>query len=114
MTDDDIWIDDPTSSHYNRWIRGKTDAKSFERMRSDDDQQYAAGAVVEYNTDPVIPGRGSAIFLHCWGDPQTPTSGCIALARDDLLRLLAWLDRAQQPRIALMVADEAPSSRQRP
>ncbi|MFN8929015.1 MAG: L,D-transpeptidase family protein [Alphaproteobacteria bacterium] len=42
-----------------------------------------------YNDDPVIPGRGSAIFLHLAQPDWRGTEGCIAIARADMLELLA-------------------------
>ena len=40
----------------------------------------AVAAVLEHNTDPVVPGMGSAIFLHVWSAPGQSTSGCVAAA----------------------------------
>jgi L,D-peptidoglycan transpeptidase YkuD (ErfK/YbiS/YcfS/YnhG family) len=42
-----------------------------------------------HNVDPVVAGMGSAIFLHLTRPERTPTEGCIALDRPDLLALLA-------------------------
>ncbi len=97
MTPDDIWVDDPASPDYNRLNRrGETRAGSFEDMVLPDNR-YKYGIVIEYNTDPVIPGYGSAIFLHVWKDVKTPTSGCIAVSETDILKLLRWLDPAKKP-----------------
>ena len=99
-TADDFWVDDPESPQYNRWVHGKPEARSFERLRRDDDL-YRYAAVIGYNTDPVLPGRGSAIFLHVWSGPESPTAGCVALAEADVLRLLRWLDRGRRPVVVL-------------
>ncbi len=97
-TADDFWVDDPGSPQYNRWIHGKPEAKSFEKLRID---AYRYAAAVEYNTDPVVPGHGSAIFLHVWSGPDKPTSGCVALAEADVKKLLGWLDKRRHPAIVL-------------
>ena len=47
--------------------------------------------VIGYNTGPVVPGKGSAIFLHCARPDFSPTEGCIAVARDALASLLGLL-----------------------
>jgi L,D-peptidoglycan transpeptidase YkuD (ErfK/YbiS/YcfS/YnhG family) len=52
---------------------------------------YDLVVVIGYNTDPVVPGRGSAIFLHVAREDFSPTAGCIAIARDVLVRLLGLL-----------------------
>ena len=47
--------------------------------------------LIGYNTDPPVPGRGSAIFLHVATPGFSPTAGCIAVAGDVLARLLGLL-----------------------
>jgi L,D-peptidoglycan transpeptidase YkuD (ErfK/YbiS/YcfS/YnhG family) len=97
-TADDFWVDDADSPRYNRWVHGKPAAKSFEKLLQ---PAYKYAAVIEYNTDPVVPGAGSAIFLHVWSGPDRPTAGCVALAEADLKVLLKWLDRRRKPVILL-------------
>ena len=70
------------------------------------DGLYQLGVVVGYNTDPVIAGRGSAIFMHVWKGPGQSTSGCVAMALSDLERVVGWLDPARQPRIIIGVRGE--------
>jgi L,D-peptidoglycan transpeptidase YkuD (ErfK/YbiS/YcfS/YnhG family) len=50
---------------------------------------------------PIVPGRGSGIFLHV----QTggPTNGCVSLRRPDLVRVLRWLSPAASPQISILV-----------
>lgn len=98
--DEDVWIDEPSSPRYNQWVRGIPVKESHEKMRRDD-HLYRLGVVVGYNTDPVVAGRGSAIFLHIWKGPGQPTAGCVAMAESDLERIVAWLDPAQKPQIIL-------------
>ena len=57
-------------------------------FRSRDDAVYDVIVEVGYNDDPVKPGLGSAIFVHVARPGFEPTEGCVALALDDLLRLL--------------------------
>lgn len=95
-TDSDLWVDDPKSQDYNRWVRSPTHAASFEHMKRQDDL-YKLGAVIEYNMDPIVPGHGSAIFLHIWNGEGRPTAGCVALAENDVAEILKWLDRAKSP-----------------
>jgi L,D-peptidoglycan transpeptidase YkuD (ErfK/YbiS/YcfS/YnhG family) len=45
--------------------------------------------VIRYNAGPVVPGRGSAIFLHV--DTGRATNGCVSLRRPNLIRLLRRL-----------------------
>lgn len=94
---DDLWVDDASSPDYNRWVRrGETSASSFEVMRLDDDR-YKYVIVMEYNTDPVVPGAGSAIFIHVRRGENLPTLGCVALSEGDILKILAWLDPQASP-----------------
>ena len=101
MTRSDIWVDDPASPDYNRLKkRGETKANSFEDMVLPDDR-YKYGIVIRYNMDEVVPGHGSAIFLHVWKDAKTPTSGCVAISEENIVKLLKWLDPGKRPVIML-------------
>jgi L,D-peptidoglycan transpeptidase YkuD (ErfK/YbiS/YcfS/YnhG family) len=103
-TADDFWVDDPDSPQYNRWVHGKPDAKSFEKLRRDDDA-YKYAAVIEYNTDPIAPGKGSAIFLHVWRSAGGSTDGCVAVLDQNMPYLLRWLDRRLNPVIVITEPD---------
>ena len=96
---DDIWVDDINAEDYNRWTKKqKTHAASYEMMKRDDDL-YKYGIVIEYNTNPVIKGNGSAIFLHTWKGKGIPTAGCVAVSEENLIKILEWLDPAASPLI---------------
>lgn len=103
--DSDIWVDDSNSPDYNRWGRkGETSATSFEQMKLNDDR-YKYGIVIEYNTDPVVKGAGSAIFIHVRCEEHLPTQGCVALAENDILRVLGWLEPQEKPLAILGTRD---------
>jgi len=103
VTPDSYWVDDPTSASYNTWVEdnGSRDWNSAEHLSSFRDA-YAYALVIEYNMHPVVPGKGSAVFLHC-GDH--PTSGCIAILPADMLTLLKWLKADSNAHI--LIADVA-------
>jgi L,D-peptidoglycan transpeptidase YkuD (ErfK/YbiS/YcfS/YnhG family) len=61
--------------------------------------QYDYFAVIDFNRSPVVPGRGSAIFLHV--SIGAPTTGCVALPLADLLAVLRFLRPALHPMIAI-------------
>jgi L,D-peptidoglycan transpeptidase YkuD (ErfK/YbiS/YcfS/YnhG family) len=102
---DDLWVDDINADDYNRLVRKEeTHASSYEIMRRSDNL-YKYGIVIEYNTDPVIKGRGSAIFLHIWADSNVATGGCVAVSEENILRILEWLDPAAKPLIIMGTQD---------
>ncbi len=84
----DGWCDDPTDPLYNRPVRLPYAGCRDERMWRADGL-YDVVVVIGHNDDPVSPGMGSAIFLHVAKPDYRPTHGCIALARQDLLAILA-------------------------
>jgi len=100
VTEKDFWVDAPISPLYNQWVVGDAPEISHEVLRRQD-ELYKYAVVIEYNTDPVVPGMGSAIFLHVWRGAGEPTAGCVALSSDDVLRLLQWLDARWNPVILL-------------
>ncbi|WP_262692435.1 L,D-transpeptidase family protein [Kordiimonas aestuarii] len=80
------WCDDAESPHYNRLVRLPF-GPSHEKMWRDDDV-YDVVVVIGHNDAPVVPGLGSAIFMHVARGGFTPTEGCVALTLDDLTRFL--------------------------
>ncbi len=84
---DDGWCDDPANAAYNRPVRLPIDASAEALWR--DDAVYDIIGVLGWNDAPIEPGRGSAIFLHVAQPDYAPTAGCVALAPDDLRRVLA-------------------------
>ena len=89
LAPNDGWVDDPTDTNYNRLVPLPYPA-SAEQMWRDDDL-YDALVVIGYNLAPVIPGAGSAIFLHIATPDFAPTAGCVAVQKEVLLGLLPQL-----------------------
>ncbi|HWL48131.1 MAG TPA: L,D-transpeptidase family protein [Sphingomonadaceae bacterium] len=81
----DGWSDDPADPAYNRPVR-HPHRFSAERLWRDD-SLYDVIVILGHNDAPPVPGRGSAIFLHCRNGAR-PTEGCVAIAREALLGLL--------------------------
>jgi L,D-peptidoglycan transpeptidase YkuD (ErfK/YbiS/YcfS/YnhG family) len=104
-TDNDFWVDDVHSEDYNKWINGRSGTTSVEKMKREDDL-YKVGVVIEYNMNPIVRGKGSAIFLHVWRGDGKPTLGCVAMAEDKILRLLGWLDPGKRPLIIMGTESE--------
>ncbi len=115
VTPGTLCIDDPASASYNRIIDGPVanpDWQSREAMLREDGL-YRLGAVIGHNSDPVLPGAGSCVFLHLWWSPTAPTEGCTALAAEDLERVLRWLEPEAQP-VLIQLPGEEYRKRRRP
>jgi L,D-peptidoglycan transpeptidase YkuD (ErfK/YbiS/YcfS/YnhG family) len=89
----DWWDEDPGSPGYNRFrhvpcgVAPPFGGGSEALWRAT--VAYRELAVIEFNTSPVVPGRGSGMFLH--DDTGGPTNGCVSLPRPELLALLRRL-----------------------
>lgn len=102
-------VDDVNSFHYNRVVGrlqvGIFDWKSSEKML-EVGTQYDLGVFVAHNTYPVKKGDGSCIFLHIWKDASSPTSGCTAMERANLERILAWANPTRNPYLVQLPEEE--------
>jgi L,D-peptidoglycan transpeptidase YkuD (ErfK/YbiS/YcfS/YnhG family) len=89
IRDHDGWCDDPADCNYNRLVKlpSRRSAEGLKRA----DPLYDLVLVLGYNDRPRVRGKGSAIFVHLARPGFTPTDGCIALSRRDLIMLLAYL-----------------------
>ena len=93
-------IDDPNSEYYNQIVqRDKVESidwNSSEKMHQID-PEYKLGVVVNYNIETPKSGSGSCIFLHIWGAPSKPTSGCTAMSEMHMREIAYWLDKEKNP-----------------
>jgi len=102
----DWWVEDPRSPYYNRFRHERCNAAPQFRVTSEDLSRsptaYRHLAFLRYNTDPIVPGRGSGIFLHA--STGRPTLGCVSLELRNLVTLLRWLRPASSPLIVVGTA----------
>jgi len=80
------WCDDPSSKRYNRLI--KIPYKFSHEKLYRKDHIYDIVVILNYNMNPVVKKRGSAIFMHITKKNYLKTLGCIALKKNDLLEIL--------------------------
>jgi len=96
----DICVDDVHSAYYNTLVNTDTvsqkDWNSFEHMKANDDS-YEYGVWVRYNSDQIFSGDGSCIFLHVWAGSTSPTAGCTAMEKQNVITLIHWLDNKENP-----------------
>jgi L,D-peptidoglycan transpeptidase YkuD (ErfK/YbiS/YcfS/YnhG family) len=83
----DGWCDDPGDAAYNRRVTLPYAGRHERLWRADG--LYNLIGVLDWNTDPVVKYRGSAIFLHVAAADYAPTEGCVGLAAADLRACLA-------------------------
>ena len=86
------WVDDVNSIYYNQLVditRIEKDWSSAEHL-IEYPVQYEYAIEVKSNPEN-IPGKGSAIFLHCSNGKST--AGCVALMKEDVIKLLSKLDK---------------------
>ena len=86
----DGWCDDPKSKLYNQFIQFPFDASAETLYRSDD--LYDVLCVINYNTYPTVPGKGSAIFLHICKPNFEGTEGCVAIEKKNIIELVKRID----------------------
>jgi L,D-peptidoglycan transpeptidase YkuD (ErfK/YbiS/YcfS/YnhG family) len=97
LTPTDGWCDASGDPAYNQPVTLPYPASAEPLWR--EDGVYDIIVALGYNDAPVVPGRGSAIFLHIARPDYSPTEGCVALAQADLLAIL----ETATPRDALRI-----------
>lgn len=101
-------VDDVASAHYNTVVDKQSvtrvDWNSAEHMR--EVAQYKIGVIVGYNAAPPVKGRGSCIFLHIWGGPDSHTAGCTAFDEAKLRDLMMWLDPTKRPLVVQLTVND--------
>ena len=91
------WCDDAKSDYYNKQIIVNKKISHEKLYRKDN--VYDIIVVLNYNLNPTIKGKGSAIFLHVAKKNYNKTQGCIALKKNELINLLSKIKKNTQIKI---------------
>jgi L,D-peptidoglycan transpeptidase YkuD (ErfK/YbiS/YcfS/YnhG family) len=80
------WCDDSKSKFYNKLIKfpSKFNAEKFWLKEN----IYDVVLIINYNMNPVVKQKGSAIFLHIAKKNYLGTKGCIAISKKDMTLLI--------------------------
>jgi L,D-peptidoglycan transpeptidase YkuD (ErfK/YbiS/YcfS/YnhG family) len=108
VKDGDCWISDVTDGFYNQWVTRKQCGRQNEDLRRIAlVGPYQLALTTDYNSSPIVVGKGSAIFIHVHahdGAGRTkPTSGCVSVSRSVMKKLFALLDPAKNPRVTIRI-----------
>lgn len=103
ITEAEICIEDTASAYYNQLVNITAIQEEMGARESmlRQDGQYKWGIMVKQNM-PAEPGSGSCIFFHLWRARGSGTLGCTAMAEQDLLDLMEWLDPQKMPLLMQM------------
>ena len=86
---DDGWCDHPGDPNYNKLVKHPYPV-SAEHLWLDS-HVYDIIVIIGFNDDPVVQGKGSAVFLHLARDGYPHTAGCVAMTEHDLRAALAQI-----------------------
>ena len=91
------WCDDPKSKFYNKLVKlpSKFSHEKFYRK----DNIYNIVVVLDYNLNPIIKNKGSAIFIHVAKKNYKTTQGCLGLKQNDLIKLIRIIKKNQKIKI---------------
>ena len=85
------WCDDPNSHFYNQQISLPNKFGHEKLYRND--SLYDLILVLNYNVNPIIKNKGSAIFIHIAKKNYKKTKGCIALKKKHLIELISKIKK---------------------
>ena len=85
------WCDDPNSKHYNKLIKFPFKFSAEKLFRKDN--IYDIILVLNYNTNPIIAGKGSAIFIHIADKKYSKTLGCVAISKKDMREVIKKISK---------------------
>ena len=83
------WCDDPLSKNYNKLIKIPS-VYNYEKLYKKDNV-YDIILVLNYNMNPVVKNKGSAIFIHVTKANYKKTEGCVAIKKVHLLKIIKEL-----------------------
>ena len=83
--------DDITSKSYNKFVKLPFKHKAEKLYLKEN--IYDIIVIIDYNLKPIKKKKGSAIFLHVAKKNYSPTLGCIAVSKSDLINLISIINK---------------------
>ncbi len=85
------WCNDPKSKNYNKLIMFPSRYNAEKLYRKNN--IYDIIVVLDFNSNPVRKGKGSAIFLHISKRNYRSTEGCVAINKKDMKYVLKFIKK---------------------
>ncbi len=96
IDEDDYWDGDSNSPTYNTHVKGSQMTKEWlekgeyeHLIRYTNSYKYAA--MINYNVEPAVPNKGSAIFLHIPSPGSTSSAGCVVIPEEYMIKALEMM-----------------------
>ena len=91
VTDEHYWSGDQREGHHYNELVSIRELPGLDRSASEHiveyDTHYQYCLNISYN-DEGAPGRGSAIFLHCFDPGRPMTGGCVAIPKEKMITVM--------------------------
>ena len=92
ITENMYWVSDQNSKYYNRLVDISRVTKDWDFAEHLIDYKIQYEYLIEIKSNPNnIPGKGSAIFLHC--NKSNYTEGCIAVDKNNIKKIVECVDK---------------------
>ena len=91
------WCNDPKSKKYNKLIKYPFNFSSEKLFRKEN--VYDIILVLNYNMNPVKKNKGSAIFIHVAKKNYENTKGCVAVKKNELIKIIKNLTKNSKVKI---------------
>ena len=92
------WCDDSRSKKYNKLIKTPF-TYSYEKLFKKENI-YDVILVLNYNMNPTKKNKGSAIFIHIAKKGYKSTEGCVAIKKNELIKLLKNIKKNTKVKIS--------------
>ena len=91
------WCNDPESKEYKKSVKLPFNYNHEKLYKKEN--IYDIILVLNYNMNPTIKNKGSAIFIHVAKKKFNKTEGCVAIKKRDLLNLIKKLKKNSRVKI---------------
>lgn len=96
IDDDDYWDGDSSSDTYNTHVKGSEKGEEWLKRGQYEHlikytNSYKYAAMINYNTSPAVPEKGSAIFLHIPSPGSTSSAGCVVIPEEYMVKALGMI-----------------------